>query len=125
MNSNIQKHQTRKELESQLKKQLGDVEGLKTELNNKRAELKTKEDIVKNLRDKINQLNLSNQTPSVSEHALVRYFERVKGFNMEEIKKEILNDKVLKLMDVLGSNGEYPSESCKLVVKNNVVVTIK
>ncbi len=59
----------------------------------------------------------------VSEHAMLRYIERVMGVNLEEIKQEILNDEVSNNIKKLG-NGTYPVEEYKIVVKDGVVVTV-
>jgi len=59
----------------------------------------------------------------VTNHALLRYFERVKGFDMEEVKKEILTEEVLRLHKELGS-GKFPNEGFHVVIVNNVVKTV-
>jgi len=66
-----------------------------------------------------------NKRLGISEHALLRYFERVKGFDLKEIKCEILSDPVVALVDKLGPSGSFPnSNGYRVVIKNNVVVTI-
>lgn len=58
----------------------------------------------------------------VSEHAILRYIERVLGIDLKEIEKNILNC-VPDSQEVLG-NGTYPCGEYKVVVKENTVVTI-
>jgi len=53
-----------------------------------------------------------------------RYFERVKGYDLEDIKKEILTDQVKEMVSVLGSTGKYPNNDYQIVLKDNIVVTI-
>lgn len=60
----------------------------------------------------------------MSEHALVRYFERVKGFNIKDIEDELLNENLIKMVETLG-NGTFPNDNYSLVIKDNVIVTIK
>lgn len=69
----------------------------------------------------------------VTDHAVFRYLERVKGMdkstieeggiNLRNIKKRLITDKVKKMINVVGS-GRFPHEECTLVVKDGVVVTI-
>jgi len=54
----------------------------------------------------------------------MRYFERVKGFNIIDIEKEILTDEVLDLVDKLGGTGGYPNKDFKVLMKNFTVTTV-
>jgi hypothetical protein len=58
----------------------------------------------------------------VSEHAVLRYIERVIGINLEEVEKNILKC-IPESQEILG-NGTYPCGEYKVVVKENTVVTI-
>lgn len=61
----------------------------------------------------------------VSEHAILRYLERVMKIDMTEIKRKILNNDTIKHIDALGA-GKFPHEDgFRLVVKDRVVVTIE
>lgn len=56
----------------------------------------------------------------VTEHAIVRYMQRVYDIDLEQIKREILGtEKELKL-----PNGTYPVNGHKIRVKNGAVVTV-
>lgn len=59
----------------------------------------------------------------VSEHALLRYCERVLGIDLEEIKHKLLPESTIDQIKTLKS-GIFPSKDLKLVVKNKIVVTI-
>ena len=60
----------------------------------------------------------------ISDHAIVRYLERVKGMDIEAIKKEILPPHVHADTKVMG-NGYYPvNGKHKVRVKNGVVITV-
>lgn len=123
-NSHILKQYT-----TQLKKIDAEIEGLKLESSRISKEMaqkyKTKEDLLK----KIDSLSKSDKIV-ISEHAVLRYCERVLGLNLDEISKQILNEDVLQLVTRLDyGNGEYPSKNnegskFKIVLKNNVIVTI-
>ena len=85
-------------------------------------QLKSKEQSIK---EEIKKLTTKSTEIIVSEHAILRYFERVLGFNLDDIKKEICTEEFLNLANTLG-NGTYPiGESARAVVKNNVIVTIE
>lgn len=87
------------------------------DINKKINDIKTK---IKTIDKKI---ETSTKKIVVSEHALLRYLERKLGINLEELQGEIITPKLEELVKTLGS-GQYPAEGCKLVVKDNVIVTI-
>jgi predicted RND superfamily exporter protein len=72
------------------------------------------------------QQNINKMMPEIviTEHALLRYFQRVLGYDLEEIKNKILPDKAKEDISKLNT-CEYPVEGFKLIVKNNVIVTIE
>lgn len=93
---------------------------------------------VKDIEHSIDQLKVkkvSDKSITVTEHAILRYLERVKGIDMEELKKEIVSPLTLMKINALGS-GYYPCEyvgdeggemyntSFKIRVKDNAVVTV-
>lgn len=120
----IKAKKTQKELTSQLAAVDGELEAMKTEIANKQREFERKKEIAASLKVKIKKCSTPHK-PRVSEHALVRYFERVKGFNMEEVTQEILSEPVLNLVEKLGGSGTYPNKGFSVVMKDNMVVTIK
>lgn len=77
---------------------------------------KTKEEIAKINNDPLTK---------VSEHAVLRYIERVKGVNTDNIAEDILHPKVKEMIQTLGGSGSYPHpDGFNVVMKNNTVVTI-
>ena len=84
-----------------------------------RRELKAVNRQIKHLGEKANIV--------ISEHALLRYLERVRGLDMEQLKKEILPQKTQKLirtfrncgMTVTNGVGTY-----QVKVRNGVVTTV-
>ncbi len=113
-----------KQLQSQLNDMLGDAEVLKNETANKQREYTQKLKAIDKLKSEIAKLD-NNDTIKVSEHAIVRYFERVKGYDIRQIEKEILSQRVLDLIEKLGGNGHYPNEAgFSVVLRNNTVATI-
>jgi len=61
---------------------------------------------------------------SVSEHAIIRYLERVNGLNLDTIREAILSPAMKKAIDSMGS-GKYPiGNGCRAVVKGKTVVSV-
>lgn len=62
----------------------------------------------------------------VTDHALVRFMERVMGLDVHEIiDKHILNDNVRSTINAIGQNGKFPiDENSIAIVQNNTIVTI-
>ena len=72
----------------------------------------------------IHKCEMANKDITISDHAIVRYLERVYKIDMEQIKKEILPDNVQETIKGLG-NGTYPiGNDLKIKVKNNNVLTV-
>lgn len=59
----------------------------------------------------------------ISEHAYLRYFERVLGYDLEDVKNQIITAEVDQLIRQMGS-GTYPTDTHKVRVKDNTVVTV-
>jgi hypothetical protein len=113
-----------KSLQTQLKK----LESEKQELRKVVSET-TK--LISQKDAKINEIKKLIQKQSeketiISEHAILRYLERVEGIDLETIKQKILTSDIKNHMKVLGNNGKYKIDSTfYVVIKDNVVVTIE
>lgn len=59
----------------------------------------------------------------ITEHALLRYLERVKGIDLAAVREEILTPTVREQIALLPS-GTFPVNDFKLRVKQRTVVTI-
>ena len=115
--------ETLKQLNSQKAKLEGEIEGLKSVLKQNNKELVTKKESLKRIEDRIKNLNADGSI-KVTEHAILRYLERVKGLNIADIEKEILEESIVNTISVLG-NGTYPHpKGFKVKVKDNNIVTI-
>lgn len=76
---------------------------------------------------KIKKIKKNNMI--ISEHAIIRYMERVKGIDIEEIKKEMVGEREKSIIKTLGDCciPVEPTENkkgYKLKVRENVIVTI-
>ena len=81
------------------------------------------------LQEEIQELNKIIQNTKekkiiITEHAIVRYFERVQGYDIEEIKQLICTEELQKNIKTLG-DGKYPVNKFNVVVKNNTIITVE
>ena len=60
----------------------------------------------------------------ISDHAVVRYLQRINGMDLLAIANELLPADTARLIERNG-DGEYPAGTHRLVVRNNKVVTVK
>lgn len=112
-----------KGLESQLHKAESEVALCKVELLSKQKEYDTLRKNLNTIKEKISKLT-SNKEIIISEHALLRYVERVLNIDVEEISNSILTDQFKTLVYTLG-DGKIPlNNDFTAIVKDNVVTTI-
>lgn len=109
-----------KELRSQLKILEVDAQVLKLDISTKQTERNVKLNAIIALKHQLDKFEVK-----VSDHAMVRYLERVKSIDISVIEKEILTDDVLAMVNQLGGTGMYPiGEGFKIRMKDYTVVTI-
>lgn len=60
----------------------------------------------------------------VSEHAILRYLERVEGLDLSRVRSVLLTDKVKGSVKALG-NCKVGLDDCTVVVRNNTIVTVE
>lgn len=112
---------TLKGYESQLQKLKGSREVLKFKLDGLNKELRDNKEKIKHLESRIYDLKRSDLI--ISEHAILRYIERVEVIPPSEVPERIKTDKLLEMVRTLG-NGVYPLEDFSVKVKDNVVITV-
>ena len=100
--------------------ELKKLQSIKNEIDNQIAELREKK---RAINKKIAEATTKKLI--ISEHAIIRYLERVKQFDLDKIKNEILTEENETLMRNLG-NGKYPIKNTKhrAVLKDGVIVTV-
>jgi len=76
------------------------------------------------LKAQLEKLTTSPKEVVVTEHAILRYIERVYGIDLDEIRQRMLGGNVLALIDQFGS-GKIPCEGGRLIVKDRTVVTVE
>ena len=119
----LKNKETRKQLSSQLQKIEGEMEALGVEISAKQQFLRTKQSHRDDLVKKIKQLDRSENI-MVSEHAIIRYFERILGYNIQTIKETILSKSFLEIFSKVSCNGTYPSGEFRVIIKDNTIVSI-
>lgn len=73
----------------------------------------------------LKKLNESDISVKITDHAIVRYLERVYGIDVDAFRKEILSDNVERVISF--SNGDefrIEKDRYTLVVKNKTIVTV-
>jgi predicted nucleic acid-binding Zn-ribbon protein len=116
-----------KELKTRLRTLKDEEIVLEMEAKEANRKWNAKQNEIKEVKKQIRKLETGvSINIELSEHAMCRYFERVKGVSPEKIMEEILTDEVKQMIETLGPNGKYPiAGGHRLVVKNNRIVTIE
>lgn len=68
----------------------------------------------------------SGEVLKVTDHALLRYIERVQNFDVESVRRSIITPELQEMAKLLGGNGDYVllEMKLKLVMKNYTIITI-
>ena len=112
-----------KKLQSLLVKQKSEIELIRRERQLIDERLSITERNLRKTEDELKKMKTGNKI-IVSEHAVLRYLQRIMELDLKAVENEILTDETLKQYRTLG-NGKYPiSNGCKAVIKDNVVITI-
>ncbi len=111
---------------STLKSKLeGELDALKDEQKLLSKQINAKNTQIENIENQIKKLKKDSNGLIVSEHALLRYIERVIGINLDDIANNILTEEVIKQYSSLG-NGTYSVNGgdFKVVIKDKMVLSI-
>ncbi len=127
----------REELEEKLKIQLNHRKFLVNKVENLQFLLSANKNKINNIKSSLHVLDFSNSTvpekakkvvsfPNIiiSEHALLRYIKRVRHVDVDGIKQYIIRC-VEKHNKEFGHSGEIEIGNCVVVLKKNVVITVK
>lgn len=69
---------------------------------------------------------LQEKELQVTEHALLRYCERILGIDIEAIKELIKSQEIKQQVEVLGINGKFVHpDGFRVVIKDNKIITIE
>ena len=119
----ISNQTTLKGLQTRKSKVDAEIQLISTDVNSKKKELTNKKHLSNSLKQQIDKLKSDDLI--ISEHAILRYIERVIGLDMDELKAKILDESIISYHKELGS-GVYPLSNTdrKAVIKQNTIVTI-
>lgn len=96
------------------------------------SELKTLEATIKACKVKIQEIdeqktklqNKNKQDFQVTDHALLRYYERFYNLNMENVRDEILYDFNSHSYILKNGNGKLITEKVTYIVRDNKIITL-
>lgn len=74
--------------------------------------------------DQIGKLKAQSAGIIVTEHAMLRYIERVIGINMDELRGKVLPESAETVAKAMGGNVRLPVDGHTVVIKNGTVVTV-
>lgn len=61
----------------------------------------------------------------ITDHAVIRYLERVKGIDINIIRNQIIKEEIIPHMKILGGSGRFPiKDNYIIVMKDYKVITI-
>lgn len=113
-----------KGLESQIKALQADADVIKERIKTDQREAHQKLKRIEELQVEIERLNHNGEI-KVSEHAIIRYLERVRGLDIKALEAEIINGQIRDLVDKLGGSGEFPSGTgFSVKMKDYTITTI-
>lgn len=116
-------HAELKHLERRISEARTSVKAYQDQKREIEEKLKHEQGILGKLIADAEKLKKKNDKLVVSEHAILRYLERVMKIDLEEIKLKILPDKLAEPIRTMGS-GTYPADTHRVKIKDNVVITI-
>lgn len=112
-----------KQLQSQIAQLQKKLDSLKQSRGNLDNEISTTVSKLQRVEQDLKRISHESKEPVVSEHAIIRYLERVKKIDIEQIKREILTDDIKKYIEKLNS-GKFPEKNFMAVVRKKIVITI-
>lgn len=111
-----------KGLKTQIDREQGELNALLEEQKTVNGKINSKLELLKGLRAKFKSLTTEKKIV-VSEHAILRYIERIMGVDLEEVRIKILPEDKKEMIKTLG-NAKYPINGHSIVVKDNIVITV-
>lgn len=111
-----------KALQTIAKKLAAEVTVLGDECRRQQRELNMKQSELREINAKIE--SFAEKEVVVSEHALLRYIERVFKVDLDEIRDVILTEKTKQMIKFSKGNCTVKMDGIELIVKNNVVTSV-
>ena len=115
-----------KSLRSQISKKKDAIKAVQMEISHCQKEHSRLVNEKNSLQNKLRHLLNKKEIIEISDHAVVRYLERIEGVDLSYIRDCILTDEFMRVFKQLSDSGEFPSGTgFVVVVRNNRVVTVK
>lgn len=112
-----------KSLQSMISKAEVDILNLNKQKDQLIDDIVQKKHQIKKYTKEIDNIKVKSKEIIVSEHAIIRYLERVYGLDLLKIENEILPEREKEKIKLFG-NGQYSVENFTVKVVDNVVVTV-
>ena len=119
----VKKKENIKSISTRISKLKGKLPSLKDEMKDAQREHQECLKKISDLQFQLQKAEDDQRELEVSEHAIIRYLERVMQIDVDNIRNTIIGE-VGKAHTAMGS-GHYPiGNGCRAVIKNKTVVTI-
>jgi chromosome segregation ATPase len=120
-----EKRSAKKHLESRLAAASEEFKQLDERRKEIEREITERRQSKKRIQQRIQQIERDGDDAGVriTEHAIVRFLERVKGIDIEQVKREMLGEKQEEVVSQL-KTCKVDQGDCTLVVNNSTVVTV-
>ena len=113
-----------KGLQVQLDKAKAELTLTQTEMEGLKQKERYAQATIRTLSDRIKIAELESAEPIVSEHALIRWLQRVEGVNLDKIRNEILDEKTIQSIK-FAKNGSITKNGVKIIFRNSTIVTVE
>lgn len=101
----------------------GELYALRGQVTALQEQIKSRQDKLNGVMQQIEKIEEQSAEYVITEHALLRFLERVDLIDMEQLKERILPGGVRVLAD-FGGSGTYPAGTHRVVIKKKSVVTV-
>lgn len=109
--------------QSELKEVKKELEELHLEMKSLGNQMNDKKSVAGNLRKKLKDAEKAKKI-HITDHALLRYIERILGIDVEQIRNEILTEETRYQVFVLG-DGKYPvNNDHYVIIRDNALITV-
>lgn len=125
MSSSHLKNEQKRQLKSRRNKLAAERTALNREVEDIQRRLKDNKEKLASLDKQLKKLEEDGDL-YLSDHALLRYLERVEGIDLEAMRSAILNEKLIQMHETLGS-GKFPIPGipgAKVVIRGSAIVSI-
>lgn len=100
-----------------------EIQHLSAEMRLVQENISTKTAQLQSYKEQLLKLQKNSQELIVSEHAVLRYLQRVYGLDLEKLNSEIVPESLKSRIASLG-NGTYAADGFRIRVVDNMVVTV-